>query len=98
MNRVKHKTVLNVLEQRAERFRLGKDSQQSLDERLYEEALDETGTVDTEPLSEIDGEGAYCSNARVQSMDCLHKGNLIGIRVVTWVSTKDANKPQLFIK
>ena len=39
-----------------------------------------------------------CSNARLQSMDCLHKGNSIGIRVVTWVSTKDANKPQLFIK
>ena len=58
MNRVKHKTVLNVLEQRAERFRVGKEFQHNSDEKLFEEALDETGTVEMEGLSESDGENA----------------------------------------
>ena len=61
MNRVKRKTVSNVLEQRAERFRVGKNFQQSLDEKLYEHALDKTGTVETEALSESDGENVYQS-------------------------------------
>ena len=61
MNRVKHKTVLNVLEQRAERFRVGKDFQQSSDEKLYEDALDEMGTVEMEGLSESDKEKVYIS-------------------------------------
>ena len=69
MNRVKHKTVLNVLEQRAERFWVGKDSWQSLDEMLYEDALDETGMVDTKPLSETDGEGAYQSFEMLEELE-----------------------------
>ena len=50
----RHKQVLAALEQRAQRFRKGKPSQQQLDERLYEEAIDETGTVATEDLTDLE--------------------------------------------
>jgi len=69
LNRVKHKTVLNVFEQRAERFRVGKDLQQSSDEKLYEDALDETGTVETEALSESDGESVYQSFEMLEKLE-----------------------------
>ena len=50
MSITKHHTVLSVLEKRALRYRRKGQKQVDMDEILYENALDETGTVSTEGL------------------------------------------------
>ena len=45
MSRTKHSNVLSALEKRALRFRSKGQNQVDLDEVLYNEAIDETGTV-----------------------------------------------------
>ena len=54
MTITKHTKVLSVLEQRALRYRRKGHNKIEADEALYNEALDETGTVDTAPLSDSD--------------------------------------------
>ena len=56
MNITKHTRVLSALERRAERYRNKGVSKQDPDEVLYDEAIDETGTVGTAPLTDSDSE------------------------------------------
>ena len=50
----KHANILSVLEKRALRFSNRGKTCKDQDEVLYEEALDETGTVETADLSDSD--------------------------------------------
>ena len=56
MGITKHQTVLSALEKRALRYRKKGHKQADMDEILYENALDETGTVSTAALSESENE------------------------------------------
>jgi hypothetical protein len=56
MNRTKHQSVLSALEKRALRYHNGNPTQQNQDEILYNDAVDETGTVSTEGLTDSDSE------------------------------------------
>ena len=50
----KHANILSALERRALRFSNKGQPRKDQDEVLYEEALDETGTVETADLSDPD--------------------------------------------
>ena len=54
MGLVKHEKIMAALEKRALRYRKGKEIRIDQDEVLYNEALDETGTVSTEELTDSD--------------------------------------------
>ena len=54
MSRTKHSKVLSALEKRAVRFRNKDHNQVDLDEVLFNEAIDETGTVSTVGLTDSD--------------------------------------------
>ena len=69
MNRVKHKTVLNFLEQRAVQFRVGRTFQAVQDRQLCDKALDETGTMETEALSWSDGESVGQSFEMLEELE-----------------------------
>ena len=56
MNITKHTKVLSVLEMRAQRYRRKGQQLVDVDQRLLNQAIDETGTVDTAPLSDSDDE------------------------------------------
>ena len=56
MGLVKHEKNMAVLERRALRYRKGGKIKVDHDEILYNEALDETGTVSTEGLTDTDSE------------------------------------------
>ena len=56
MNITKHSRVLSALEKRALRYRSKDLNGADPDERLYEEAIDETGTVATATLTDSDDE------------------------------------------
>ena len=64
----KHTKVLSVLNQRALRYRRRGHHRIEADEMLYNEALDETGTVDTVPLSDSDNGSSLnsCTQEPVQ--------------------------------
>ena len=53
---MQHQSVLDALDKRALRFEERGQRQKDIDQELYEEALDETGTVSTADLTESDGE------------------------------------------
>ena len=55
MNRTKHQSILTALEKRALRYR--SKEVVDMDEVLYSNAIDETGTVATEGLTDSDSEG-----------------------------------------
>ena len=76
MGTTKHAKVLSALEQRAERYRSTGQLQVDPDDRLYEEAVDETGTVETASLtgseSESDWDGELdCSAKMMEEMEVL---------------------------
>ena len=54
MNITKHTKVLSVLEMRAQRYRRKGQQLVDADQRLMDQAIDETGTVDTTLLSDSD--------------------------------------------
>ena len=54
MSRAKHSRVLSALEKRALRFRNKDHNQADQDEVLFNEAIDETGTVSTVGLTDLD--------------------------------------------
>ena len=56
MGLVKHDRIMAALESRALRYRNGNETGADHDEILYNEALDETGTVATEGLTDTDVE------------------------------------------
>ena len=56
MSITKHQTVLSALEKRALRHRRRGQLQVDMDEVLYKNALDKTGTVSTAGLSDSDAE------------------------------------------
>ena len=56
MGLVKHGKIMAALERRALRYRKGNKIRIDHDEILYNETLDETGTVSTEGLTDSDGE------------------------------------------
>ena len=56
MGLVKHEKIMAALERRALRYRKGGKIKIDHDEALYNEALDETGTVSTEGLTDSDTE------------------------------------------
>ena len=56
MSTSKHSKILSVLEQRALRWRNKAVHSHNEDDLLYRAALDETGTVNTAPFSDSDGE------------------------------------------
>ena len=56
MGLVKHDKIMAALERRALRYRKGNKIRTDHDEVLYNEALDETGTVSTEGLTDFDVE------------------------------------------
>ena len=56
MSTKKHSKILSVLEQRALRWRNKAVHSHNEDDLLHRAALDETGTVDTAPFSDSDGE------------------------------------------
>ena len=55
MNITKHASVLSALDKRALRYRR-KGQTQDYDDILYDEALDETGTVDTERITNVESD------------------------------------------
>jgi len=56
MGLTKHSKVLSLLEKRALRFRRKGHDLVDLDEALYEEAIDETGTVSTVGLTDSESD------------------------------------------
>ena len=58
MSRTKHSKVVSALEKRALRFRNKGERQVDQDEVLFNEAIDETGTVATVGLTDSDNESA----------------------------------------
>ena len=56
MSTTRHNKILSVLEKRAIRWQHKVKHKHNEDDLLYREALDETGTVDTSPLSDSDTE------------------------------------------
>ena len=56
MGLVRHDTIMAALERRVLRYRKGRKSEVDHDEILYNEALDETGTVSTEGLTDSEHE------------------------------------------
>ena len=56
MSITKHSRVLSALEKRATRYRNRNVNEADPDERLYREAIDETGTVATAALTDSDDE------------------------------------------
>ena len=56
MNITKHKRVLTALERRALRFRNNGRAKMDVDDHLYKEAIDETGTVETAGLTDSDSD------------------------------------------
>ena len=56
MGLVKHKKIMAALERRALRYRREDKITVDYDEILYNEALDETGTVTTEGLTDSEGD------------------------------------------
>ena len=57
-----HNTIMSALEKRALRFRRKGRIIESLDERLYNEAIDETGTVETTALTTDNEDGSNGTN------------------------------------
>ena len=53
-----HNSIMSALEKRALRFRRKGQALDTLDERLYNEAIDETGTVDTTTLTATNEDGS----------------------------------------
>ena len=58
LGRTKHKTLLAALQERSRRFSRGKLTEDDLDQIIYTEALDETGTVATEGLTGSEDESS----------------------------------------
>ena len=56
LSTTKHTTLLAALQERSLRFCRGKLTEDDLDRILYTEALDETGTVNTDGLTDSDNE------------------------------------------
>ncbi len=56
MNVVRHHLVLDALDRRSLRFENRGQKQKDLDQDLYEEALNKTGTVSTADLTDSDSE------------------------------------------
>ena len=78
MSRTKHINVLSALEKRALRYRSKGQKQVDPDEALYNEAIDETGTVSTAGLTDSDddtiatgitsAEATYLENEEIQGI------------------------------
>ena len=54
MSITKHQSVLSCLEKRALKYRKDRPTLKQMDEVIYQEALDETGTVPIDSLTEFD--------------------------------------------
>ena len=70
MSTTKHNKILSVLEKRAIRWRDKVRHKHNEDDLLYREALDETGTVDTSPLSDSDTECESVDSENKQTEQC----------------------------
>ena len=69
MSTSKHSKILSVLEQRALRWRNKVVHKHNEDDLLYRAALDETGTVDTAPLSDSDGDCESVDSATTKTTE-----------------------------
>ena len=56
MGLIKHVNILTALEMRALRYHNKGRAKSDQDKILYDEAMEETGTIDTAELSEFDGD------------------------------------------
>ena len=65
----RHVKVLSALEKRSLRFRRKGRHQVDLDEVLFNEAIDETGTVSTVELTDSDSEGGYITEAEATFLE-----------------------------
>ena len=66
MNITTHKSVLSCLEKRALKYRKDRPTLEQMDEVLYQEALDETGTVPIDSLTESESESITLRKKRVE--------------------------------
>ena len=73
MNITRHQSVLSCLEKRALRYRKYRPTLEQMDEVLYKEALDETGTV---PIDSITESYNYSITLRGETLDCKEEGTV----------------------
>ena len=76
MSKTKHTTVLSVLEKRALRYRRRGHNKVDKDEALISQAIDETGTVDTSPLTDSDSDS-------ITSFTCETEQHLLELKGVS---------------
>ena len=78
MGLVKHEKIMAALERRALRYRKGDKIKIDHDEVLYNEAIDETGTVSTEGLTDSDTE-SWNDGLSVRVAEALETQELAGV-------------------
>ena len=82
MNITKHNKVLSALEARALRYR-NKGQQIDYDDRLYQDAIDETGTVSTADLTDSDTDSEYSESLYTQPINITEQLEMMEYRGVS---------------
>ena len=78
MGLVQHERIMAALESRALRYRNGNKTRIGHDEVLYNEALDETGTVATEGLTDTDAE-SWEDSASIEGAEARETQEVAGV-------------------
>ena len=81
MGLVKHERIMAALESRALRYRNGNKTRIDHDEVLYNEALDETGTVGTEGLTDTESE-SWEDSASTEGVEARETQEVAGVNDV----------------
>ena len=88
MNIIRHQSVLSCLEKRALKYRKDCPTLKQMDEVLYQESLDETGTVPLNSLTEFDKDYITSKEKTVEWKEEKNSGHSRGITKGTWNSSR----------